>query len=147
MASDPQRRFSVRLAAWSRDADALRAIRHAVFVVEQHVPEALEWDGIDAGCAHAIAEDAASMPIGCGRLLRDGHIGRMAVLRECRGRGVGAALLALLVALARERGNDRAILNAQTHALPFYARFGFMPEGLEFTEAGIPHRTMTLTLR
>lgn len=67
--------------------------------------------------------------------------------RECRGRGVGAALLALLVALARERGNDRAILNAQTHALPFYARFGFMPEGLEFTEAGIPHRTMTLTLR
>jgi len=87
------------------------------------------------------------MPIGCGRLLRDGHIGRMAVLRECRGRGVGAALLALLVALARERGNDRAILNAQTHALPFYARFGFMPEGLEFTEAGIPHRTMTLTLR
>ncbi len=125
----------------------MRAIRHAVFVVEQHVPEALEWDGIDAGCAHAIAEDAASMPIGCGRLLRDGHIGRMAVLRECRGRGVGAALLALLVALARERGNDRAILNAQTHALPFYARFGFMPEGLEFTEAGIPHRTMTLTLR
>jgi len=147
MASDPQRRFSVRLATWSRDADALHAIRHAVFVVEQHVPEALEWDGIDAECVHAIAEYTAGTPIGCGRLLGDGHIGRMAVLGEYRGRGVGAALLARLVALARERGNACAILNAQTHALPFYARFGFMPEGLEFTEAGIPHRTMTLTLR
>jgi len=147
MACDQRQGFSVRLAAWPRDADALRAIRHAVFVVEQNVPEAQEWDGSDAESTHAIAADTAGMPIGCGRLLRDGHIGRMAVLREYRGCGVGAALLARLVALAGERGNDRAILNAQTHALPFYARFGFMPKGSEFTEAGIPHRTMTLALR
>ena len=144
--SDPDFEFSVRLATWPRDADALRAIRHAVFVVEQQVPEALEWDGFDAECAHAIAEVAGGMPIGCGRLLRDGHIGRMAVLKEYRGRDVGAALLAKLIAFARERGNDRAFLNAQTHALPFYARFGFIAEGLEFSEAGIPHQTMTLTL-
>jgi len=125
--------------------NALRAIRHAVFVVEQNVPEALEWDGVDADCAHALAEDTARRSIGCGRLLGDGHIGRMAVLKEYRGRGVGAALLASLVALAREGGHDRAILNAQTHALRFYARFGFLPEGREFSEAGIPHQTMALS--
>jgi len=147
MASDSQRRFSVRLATWSRDADALRAIRHAVFVVEQSVPEALEWDGLDAECAHAIAEDAAGTPIGCARLLRDGHIGRMAVLERHRGCGVGTALLKRLVTLARERGHDRAMLNAQSHALPFYSRFGFVTEGPGFTEAGIPHQTMTLALR
>lgn len=147
MASDPDLRYSVRLATWPRDADALQAIRHAVFVVEQQVPEALEWDGCDAECAHAIAEDTAGSPIGCARLLRDGYIGRMAVLQHYRGRGVGTALLKKLVALARERGHDRAMLNAQSHALPFYARFGFVTDGSEFTEAGIPHQTMTLTLR
>jgi len=147
MVSDPDLRFRVRPATWPRDADALRAIRHAVFVVEQHVPEALEWDGFDAECAHAIALDTTGSPIGCARLLRDGHIGRMAVLQRYRGRGVGTALLQRLIALARERGHDHAILNAQAHAQPFYARFGFVAEGLEFTEAGIPHRKMVLVLR
>ena len=67
------------------------------------MPDELEWDGIDADCRHALAEDAAGRPIGCGRLLPDGHIGRMAVLRDWRGRGVGAALLARLIAEARAR--------------------------------------------
>jgi len=146
MASE-SRQFTVRLATWPLDAVALRAIRLAVFVVEQNVPEALEWDGADSECAHAIAENMASAPIGCARLLRDGHIGRMAVLKQYRGCGVGTALLEQLIALARERGNDRAILNAQTHAMPFYRRFGFVADGPEFSEAGIPHQAMSLPLR
>ena len=70
---------------------------------------------------------ARARPIGCGRLLPDGHIGRMAVLSDWRGQGVGAALLVRLIELARERGDARVLLNAQTQAMPFYARYGFAP--------------------
>lgn len=134
--------FRVRLADWAQDVDALRRIRHQVFVVEQQVPADLEWDGIDGDCRHALAEDAAGRPIGCGRLLADGHVGRMAVLANWRGRGVGAALLGLLVEEARRAGQRRVVLNAQTRALGFYARHGFVPFGEEFIEAGIAHRAM-----
>jgi len=134
--------YTVRIADWARDETKLKSIRRDVFVVEQSVPESLEWDGIDAQCAHAIAEDDSGRAIGCGRLLPDGHIGRMAVRREWRGRGVGAALLERLIALASARGDARVMLNAQAHAMPFYARYGFRPVGEPFDEAGIPHQAM-----
>ena len=139
--------YAVRVADWAADEAALRAVRHDVFVVEQHVPADLEWDGIDGQCRHAIAEDAAGRAIGCGRLLPDGHIGRMAVRPEWRGHGVGAALLQRLVAMARDQGFGRVVLNAQTHATGFYERHGFLATGPEFDEAGIPHRTMERVLR
>jgi predicted GNAT family N-acyltransferase len=134
--------FTIRVADWASDDEALRLIRFAVFVLEQKVPESLEWDGLDEACEHAIAEDASHAPIGCGRLLPDGHIGRLAVLREWRGSGVGSALLERLVTLARTRGHARLLLNAQTHAIPFYARHGFAVTGEPFDEAGIPHIVM-----
>lgn len=138
--------YAIRLADWSRDEEALRLVRFAVFVVEQRVPESLEWDGIDAGCEHAIAWTPDGHPVGCGRLLPDGHVGRMAVLREWRGRGVGGAILERLCALARERGHAVARLNAQTHAIPFYERHGFAVDGPAFDEAGIPHVSMARRL-
>jgi len=138
--------FTVRLADWPRDRNALRRIRHEVFVVEQRVPAELEWDGIDSDCRHALAEDGGARAVGCARLLPDGHIGRMAVLRDWRGRGVGAALLKLLVAEARAVGHARVVLNAQTQALAFYMRQGFVACGEEFLEAGIAHRAMTKEL-
>jgi predicted GNAT family N-acyltransferase len=79
--------------------------------------------------------------IGTGRLLPDGHIGRMAVLADWRGKGVGRALLERLLEEARLQSCALA-LHAQTHASGFYRRFGFVEEGPEFMEAGIPHRTM-----
>jgi len=139
-------RFSVRRASWHGDGDALRDIRRTVFVVEQRVPEALEWDDADALSQHALALDAYGNAIGCGRLLPDGHIGRVAVLPPWRGRGVGAALLALLTDAARSTGHRRAILNAQVDAIPFYARYGFVVTGDEFEEAGIMHRAMEKSL-
>ncbi len=141
-----ERGFRVRAAEWSRDEAALRFVRTRVFVIEQNVPEPLEWDGVDADCRHAIAEDTQGHPIGCGRLLPDGHIGRMAVLSEWRGEGVGSALLERLIRLARELGHEEVVLNAQTQAMPFYARFGFTPIGEPFTEADIPHQAMALAL-
>jgi predicted GNAT family N-acyltransferase len=146
MRADDDTRFTVRTASWPDDMVSLRAIRAAVFVVEQNVPEELEWDGLDPDCLHALAEDRTGTPIGCGRLLPDGHIGRMAVLSDWRGAGVGAALLSYLIGLARARGDREVLLNAQEHAVPFYSRFGFEPTGDPFDEAGIPHRAMRRAL-
>jgi len=138
--------FSLRLADWTDDGDALRAVRRTVFVIEQSVPEALEWDEVDPLCKHVLASDGDGNPIGCGRLLPDGHIVRMAVLAPWRGRGVGAALLSLFIELAREKGHHRAVLNAQKDAVPFYARHGFTVTGDEFEEVGIAHRIMERSL-
>ena len=138
--------FTIRDVAWAQEAQKLRAVRVAVFVVEQNIPEELEWDEHDEVSAHALAEDRDGVPIGCGRLLPDGHIGRLAVLSDWRGQGVGAKLLLHLVELARLRGHARVLLNAQEHAMPFYARYGFAPSGAPFIEAGIPHQEMARRL-
>jgi predicted GNAT family N-acyltransferase len=134
--------YSIRIAAWAElRADAM-LIRNEVFVAEQRVPAELEMDDMDAVCAHAIAYDAAGMPLATGRLLPDGHIGRLAVRSRCRGQGIGGAVLQALMAVARQRGDREVVLNAQTHAAPFYGSHGFAREGEEFMEAGIPHIRM-----
>lgn len=138
---------SVRTAQWPCDEAALRAVRTAVFVDEQKVPPALEWDGRDAACLHVLALTADGTPVGCGRLLPEGRIGRMAVLAEARGQGVGAALLHALLRAARAQGHATVMLSAQTHALGFYARYGFVAEGGEYCDAGMPHRTMRLVFK
>ena len=138
--------FTVRICRWADAADALRRIRYDVFVIEQRVPEALEWDEADADSMHALASDAAGVPIGCARLLRDGHIGRVAVARDWRERGVGTALMLDLIGAARSRGDAEVIVNAQVSAMPFYALHGFVASGAVFEEAGIDHRVMTRTL-
>lgn len=136
----------IELAPWSAAKGEAQRIRLAVFVEEQGVPAALEMDDMDAQCVHALAfEDDRA--IGTGRLLPDGHIGRMAVLRPWRGRGVGAALLRRLVEVARERGDAEVQLSAQVHALGFYRAHGFSAYGKVYDEAGIPHQAMRLTLR
>ena len=136
----------VREVGWHAHRAELQAIRRAVFVEEQRVPEELEWDEIDAQCQHVLAFSPDGIPIGTGRLLPDGHIGRMAVLKGWRGRGVGCATLRFLIGLAREKSLGAVRLHAQTHALGFYARHGFTDIGDEFMEAGIPHRAMVLQL-
>jgi len=128
--------------------DALGAeagrIRLEVFVEEQRVPLEEELDARDAHCLHAIAYDADGRAMGTGRLLPDGHIGRMAVRRPWRGQGVGSLLLAALMDAARRRGDPEVVLDAQLQARPFYARHGFVEEGETFMDAGIPHRVMRL---
>jgi predicted GNAT family N-acyltransferase len=132
----------IRIMPWSEARPSAQPIREAVFVAEQGVPPEIELDDWDERSEHAIAYDRAGRPVGTGRLLPDGHIGRMAVRRESRGSGIGARLLEALVERARARGMRRVALNAQTHAAPFYARFGFTVAGQEFMEAGIPHVAM-----
>jgi predicted GNAT family N-acyltransferase len=135
----------VVVARWPEDADTLAAIRRAVFVDEQGVPPELEWDGRDADCAHVLALVNRD-PVGTGRLMPTGKIGRLAVLAASRRHGIGSRMLRRLVDLARERGLPEVYLHAQVSALPFYVAHGFVAEGDEFEEAGIAHRRMRLVL-
>ncbi|MFT4013139.1 MAG: GNAT family N-acetyltransferase [Paracoccus sp. (in: a-proteobacteria)] len=136
--------------ARSQDLETCRRIRHEVFVIEQSVPEALERDGQDAQAIHLLAQDAQGRPLGTARLLvRDGtgKIGRVAVLAQARGLGIGAAMIrAALEEFRAIPGVSRAKLGAQTHAVGFYERLGFIAQGPEYLEAGIPHRDMVQEL-
>jgi len=138
--------FTVRILSWSEALPLARPVREKVFIEEQGVPRALEWDEWDARGDHALACDADGLAVGTARLLPDGRIGRMAVLRAWRGKGVGAALLRALLDRARSRAMPRVVLHAQTRAAGFYRRFGFSEGGGEFWEAGIPHVEMWLEL-
>ena len=138
--------FLVRPARWQADEAAIARVRRAVFIEEQGVPEALEWEAWDGNCAWFVAEAGEGTIIGIGRLTPEGRVGRMAVLLQWRGRGVGSALLAASLSEARGRGQRRVELSAQSRAVPFYERHGFSAIGDEYLDAGIPHRTMTLEL-
>jgi len=141
-----QIRVDVEVADWTRARALVLPVRTAVFVVEQGVPESIERDAMDAVSRHAIARDASGSVVATGRLLPDGHIGRMAVLAALRGAGVGAAVLQALMAEAVRQGLTEVVLNAQVHALDFYRRLGFVERGEVFLEAGIEHRTMRRSL-
>ena len=138
--------FTVHLISWHDGEPLLRAIREKVFIQEQKVSAELEWDGLDDACHHALALSATGDAIGCGRITPDGHIGRVAVLPEWRGKRIGSAILEMLVDYARSQQYKHVELNAQVQAIPLYKNFGFEVEGKEFMEANIPHRKMTLRL-
>jgi predicted GNAT family N-acyltransferase len=137
--------FRILSSDWRSEQPRLSQIRRAVFIDEQGVPEELEWDADDAAALHLLAVDNNDMPIGCARLLPDGHIGRMAVLHSWRGKGVGRALLQKALEAARAEGHRIVRLSAQTHAAGFYERHGFVAEGDEYLEAGIPHLAMKIS--
>jgi predicted GNAT family N-acyltransferase len=132
----------VKLGSWDELGAQARIVRFEVFVDEQGVPAELEFDSMDPVCLHALALPASGPALGTGRLLPDGHIGRMAVLRGARGQGVGAALLRELMRAARQQGHREVELSAQQQAQGFYLRFGFTVTGPPFDEAGIAHVTM-----
>jgi len=132
--------------SWDRAQAEAAALRFAVFVGEQNVPSGIELDDKDAECIHALAYDDAGRAIGTGRLLPDGHIGRMAVIKEWRRQGVGAKLLEALIAEAGKRGHADVVLSAQLQAAEFYRSHGFVAEGKVYEEAGILHQKMRKAL-
>jgi len=138
--------LTIELLDWPAAQQEAQRIRFSVFVVEQRVPADLEMDENDAASLHALAY-GDGQAIGTGRLLPDGHIGRMAVLKDWRGRGAGRAMLRRLIEAARQRGHREVALSAQVHALEFYRAEGFEPDGPVYEEAGIPHQSMRRKLR
>ena len=147
-----------RVAVSAADLETVHAIRREVFIVEQNVPEDEEWDDLDPTSLHLLAFGADGAPLGTGRLIhgeqalkvtdREGTVllGRLAVRAAARGTGLGAALVRAIEDEGRARGAVELELHAQTHALGFYERLGYVAEGPEYLDGGIPHRTMTRSL-
>ncbi|RQO36955.1 4-hydroxybenzoyl-CoA thioesterase [Variovorax sp. KBW07] len=148
-AGEPMR--TVETGNWDTLGEGAGALRRAVFIEEQNIPKELEWDAHDAVVLHAVARNRVGQVIATGRLLpaEDGvsHIGRVAVHRNLRGGGHGAAVMKALEEAAHARGDRVVALNAQRSAESFYARLGYLPQGDGFEEAGIPHIEMRRTLR
>ncbi|MEU6774403.1 GNAT family N-acetyltransferase [Streptomyces sp. NPDC046759] len=151
--------YTVRIADDPADREACFAVRKEVFVREQGVDEDIEYDAYDAVAVHVLAIREDGTPLGTGRLLHGeaaaaktggdvsvGSLGRLAVSREARGLGVGAALVRAVEDAARARGLTAVDLHAQTQALGFYERLGYAAYGAEFQDAGIPHRAMRRAL-
>ena len=131
---------------WTEHYQALQNIREQVFINEQNVPRDLEWDGKDPSSTHFLAKDPSGRAIGCARLLPTGQIGRMAVLQDHRGTGIGALLLQAAVDEGQSQGFERLFLHSQSYAEPFYLKGGFLPYGTTFQEADIDHIAMELLL-
>ncbi len=138
--------FYIKHVTWSTHEQALRSIREQVFVVEQHVPEALEWDGDDATAAHLLAYDQQQQAIACARLIETGSIGRMAVVKAWRGKGVGQALLTEAITYFQQRGCQKITLSAQQHAISFYEQVGFIVCSDLYLDANILHVDMQLNI-
>ncbi|MGW1637270.1 GNAT family N-acetyltransferase [Streptomyces lavendulae] len=150
---------SVRVASSEADLAACYAVRTDVFVVEQSVPESIEYDAYDAVAVHVLAVGPDGEALGTGRLLHGpealgktgspeiGSLGRLAVRKSARGLGVGVALVRAIEAEAAGLGLTAVDLGAQTHATGFYERLGYVAYGPEFQDAGIPHRSMRRSLR
>ncbi|MGX9885796.1 GNAT family N-acetyltransferase [Streptomyces sp. NPDC002276] len=155
----PTPSYVVRVAEDPADREACFAVRKEVFVVEQGVPQELEYDVYDFVATHVLAVREDGLPLGTGRLLYGevaaektggdlavGSLGRLAVAKEARGLGVGVALVRAVEDAARARGLAAVDLHAQTHALGFYERLGYEAYGPEFPDAGISHRAMRRAL-
>jgi len=136
----------VRTATWAQDRVQIQRVRRAVFIEEQRIAEADEWDALDPVVTHVLAfahgDSAKRDAVGTGRLEPTGKIGRVAVLPQYRGTGTGVAMMQRLMDLAAERGFTDVYLNAQVTAAGFYERLGFRADGPEFDEVGMPHQRM-----
>lgn len=133
--------ISIRYVEWATHSDALMKVRTKVFIEEQNVPPEIERDEWDALSFHVLVEKEGK-PIATGRLLPDGHIGRVAVVKEYRGEGIGTRIMDVLCEYAVETGKEYVELSSQVHAVPFYEKCGFECFGEEYEEAGIEHIAM-----
>ena len=134
--------FDIFIADWKTQNQAIREIRTRVFIIEQNVPEKLEWDEYDSICQHLLVRKNGTF-IATSRLLDSGQIGRMAVLKQYRQQGVGTAMLTKLLEMAKSMKLDTVFLNAQLDAVDFYKKFGFHVQGELFNDAGIMHQRMS----
>ncbi|WP_025770066.1 GNAT family N-acetyltransferase [Thioalkalivibrio sp. HK1] len=138
--------ISIDIHDYNEAAEAIKAVRHTVFTLEQGVSVDEDIDGLDDRCVQILA-CAGSTAVGTARMLPDAHIGRIAVLAPWRGRGIGARMVRLLLRVARDKGHSSCYLHAQTHAIGFYEGLGFEAVGDEFLDAGIAHRGMIYRFR
>ena len=138
--------LKVEIVKWIDGLSQLKNIREKVFIQEQKVTPQLEWDGMDEKAIHFLVfNDKAA--IGCARaiVIKDHmQLGRMAVLKEYRGQGIGSALIEKAMTIAKLNQLSAIYISAQCHAIDFYKKFGFEVKSDIYLDAEIPHRDMTL---
>ena len=134
--------FTVCKVSWEAQKDAICAIRQHVFIEEQHVPVELELADDDPFYTYVLATTTAGIAVGTARIKDNGHIGRMAVLADWRGQGVGQALLTKIIELAELQKLSAVFCHAQVSAIPFYLQAGFYQDSDIFIDAGIPHQVL-----
>lgn len=137
---------NITQVTWRQAESHLREVRTKVFIDEQHVPIDLEWDDLDETAQHLLAVDEANNPIACARLLHNGSVGRMAVLRAWRGCGLGSELLNMAIRTHAQQGVQAITLSAQIHAVAFYEKAGFMVISQPYLDANILHVDMRFSV-
>ncbi len=143
---------SITPTSWQLHHADLIKIRTEVFMQEQHVSATDEWDELDEQAIHFLVLSATGVRIGCARLLYETfgennlfHIGRVAILKPFRNQGIGYQLMQFVIAYCKKTTPENTIyLHAQTERRHFYETLGFIAEGNEFMDAGIPHISMYL---
>lgn len=141
-----QRPYTLTVGRWADLCEQLYAVRRPVFIDELGVAPELEQDARDAGAQHLLIRDRDGRPLAGGRLSAAGQIGRVAVLPEWRGRGLGRVVMTELIRLAQRQRHDRLRVDARRETSGFFRRLGFRSCGAEFLEAGVARRPMRLAL-
>ncbi|MUK31841.1 GNAT family N-acetyltransferase [Aliivibrio fischeri] len=139
--------FEVKNVAYiNKEKEEIRSIRDSVFIQEQEIDPEIEFDGLDSSAVHALVY-CDGEAVGTGRILSDGHIGRIAILKAYRSKGLGSKIVLSLIEEAARQNYERVYLGSQKHAIQFYEKLGFQPYGEEFIEADIPHLSMEKILK
>ena len=137
-------KIEIKIVDFNSNSTDLKSIRTTVFIEEQKVPLELEWDEFDKDATHFLAY-YNNIPVGTARLLNDGHIGRMAILKEYRNRKIGQNMLKYVLESAKNKHFTKIELSAQEHAVGFYIKQGFVIISDTYLDAGIPHYDMKYT--
>jgi predicted GNAT family N-acyltransferase len=139
--------FTIEQVSWDSPKQALlKAVREVVFIEEQRVPLYIEWDEFDQDAIHLLAIDAYDKAIGCARILKKGRVGRMAVMPDWRGKGLGLALLDEAMKICKSLGMQSVAISSQTHAIKFYEKAGFTVTSEAYIDANIWHVDMQRTI-
>lgn len=146
MNTDRTKSFKFEQTSWLESCSEILAVRHKVFMIEQHFNEAILCDLQDNGCIHLIAKNVEGMVIAAGRLSLDGRIGRIAVLLPYRGLGIGSKILSELIQIGRFHKLNDISLNAELDNLRFFDGQNFMASGPVYMIKGVPHQKLTRKL-
>lgn len=143
--------YKLQSGSWDELEQDAKQIRKAVFVIEQQIPEQEEWDAQDALSLHFVVYVPDQhlnlvQPIATARLLKNNSIGRVAVLKQYRGQGVGCLIMQKVIEQAKIEQREYVELSSQVHAVAFYESLGFIKEGEVYLDCGIPHIDMYMKI-
>lgn len=137
--------YRIKQGRWKQFQQDAKLIRTQVFICEQGITEADEWDDQDVISQHFVIYDQ-DQPIATARLLENNSVGRVAVLKAYRGQGLGQMIMLEIISYAQKQRRSVLTLSSQVHAISFYEKLGFTVQGDSYDECGIPHIEMTMSL-